>query len=90
VQRSAAGLARAARGILTQADATVIDSLPHITVPVLIVVGDGDTAYLDGCRYMAEKIPGATHVVVPQAGHGVNVDQPAVVDAALRRFLAQL
>lgn len=90
VQRSAAGLARAARGILAQADATVIDSLPHITVPVLIVVGDGDTAYLDGCRYMAEKIPRATHVVVPQAGHGVNVDQPAVVDAAFRRFLTQL
>ena len=90
VQRSAAGLARAARGILAQVDATVIESLPRIAVPTLVVVGDGDTAYLEGSRYMAAKIPGATHVVVPQAGHGVNVDQPAVVDAALRQFLARL
>ena len=89
-QKSAAGLARAARGILAQADAVVIDSLPTVRVPTLIVVGDGDTAYLDGCRYMAAKIPGAVHVVVPGAGHGVNVDQPAAVDAALRDFLARL
>lgn len=90
VQRSATGLARAARGILAQADAAVIDHLPRIAVPTLIVVGDGDAAYLDGSRYMAAKIPGAELVVVPGAGHGVNVEQPAVVDAALRRFLGSV
>src|SRR5919106_3701977 len=41
-QGSALGLAKAARGILSQVDASVIDSLPSIRVPTLIIVGDGD------------------------------------------------
>jgi pimeloyl-ACP methyl ester carboxylesterase len=89
-QRSAPGLAKAARGILSQVDASVIDSLPHIAVPVLIIVGAGDTPFLDGSRYMAARIPHATIVVVPQAGHGANVDQPEIVNQALRQFLEQL
>jgi pimeloyl-ACP methyl ester carboxylesterase len=33
---------------------------------------------------MAAKIPGATKVVVPSAGHAVNIDQPqAFIDAVL-------
>ena len=42
--RSAAGLARAARGMLAQRDARVMKSLPHIKVPTLIIVGADDTA----------------------------------------------
>ena len=89
-QRSAVGLARAARGILCQVDARVIDHLPSIHVPTLIIVGDGDTPFLNGCAYMASHIPNATHVVVPHAGHGANVDQPDIVNNALRAFLDTL
>jgi pimeloyl-ACP methyl ester carboxylesterase len=89
-QRSALGLAKAARGILKQVDASVIDSLPRIAVPVLIMVGDSDTAFLNGSNYMASRIPHATKVVIPQAGHGANVDQPEIVNEALRRFLDRL
>jgi len=88
VQPSAGALAEAARGILSQVDALVIDSLPTIAVPVLIVIGENDTNFLDGSNYMAKRIPGAVNVVVPDAGHGVNVDQPAAVNAALETFLA--
>ncbi|MFP6771747.1 MAG: alpha/beta hydrolase [Alphaproteobacteria bacterium] len=90
IQRTAVQLAMAARGILSQVDARVIDSLPGIAVPVLIVVGEGDTYYLDGSDYMASRIPGAVNVRVADAGHGVNVDQPDVVNGALGDFLAAL
>ncbi len=90
VQESATGLALAARGILRQVDARVIDSLPGIAVPVLIIVGDADSNFLDGSSYMARRIPGAVHVVVSGAGHGVNVDQGAAVKDALGQFLASL
>ena len=50
--RSALGLAHAARGILAQVDARVIDHLPNIHVPTLIIAGDGDTHYLTGIDYM--------------------------------------
>jgi len=82
--RNARGLALAARGMLTQRDAKVIELLPEIKVPSLIVVGADDTPFLAASDYMAAKIPGAQKVVIPAAGHAVNIDQPqAFVDAVL-------
>jgi pimeloyl-ACP methyl ester carboxylesterase len=88
--RDASGLARAARGMLAQRDARVIESLPAISVPSLVVVGADDTPFLAASDYMAAKIPGAKKVVIPAAGHAVNIDQPqAFIDAVLP-FLASL
>jgi pimeloyl-ACP methyl ester carboxylesterase len=82
--RDASGLARAARGMLTQRDARVIESLPDIKVPSLVVVGADDTPFLAASDYMAAKIPGAQKAVIPAAGHAVNIDQPqAFIDAVL-------
>jgi pimeloyl-ACP methyl ester carboxylesterase len=84
VHRDASGLARAARGMLTQRDAGVIETLPQINVPSLVVVGADDTPFLAASDYMAAKIPGARKVVIPAAGHAVNIDQPqAFIDAVL-------
>lgn len=85
-----AGLAAAARGILTQVDATVIDSLRSVAVPALIVVGSDDTPFVDATAYMESRIPGARRVVVSGAGHGVNVEAAEPVTAALGEFLAAL
>jgi|SRR5665213_2377342 len=88
--RDAAGLARAARGMLTQRDARVIESLPGIKVPSLVVVGADDTPFLAASDYMAAKIPGAKKVVIPAAGHAVNIDQPRAFIEAVVPFLAGL
>ncbi len=85
--RDASGLARAARGMLTQRDARVIDLLPNIRVPALVVVGADDAPFLAASDYMAAKIPGATKVVIPTAGHAVNIDQPQAFIAAVLPFL---
>jgi pimeloyl-ACP methyl ester carboxylesterase len=82
--RDASGLARAARGMLTQRDARVIELLPEIKVPCLVVVGADDAPFLAASDYMAAKIPGAKKVVIPAAGHAVNIDQPqAFIDAVV-------
>jgi len=88
--RDATGLALAARGMLTQRDARVIEVLPEIRVPSLIVVGAEDTPFLAASDYMAAKIPGAQKVVIPNAGHAVNIDQPQAFIAAVEPFLANL
>ena len=85
--RDATGLARAARGMLTQRDARVIEVLPEIKVPSLVVVGADDTPFLAASDYMAAKIPGAKKVVVPAAGHAVNIDQPQAFIEAVLPFL---
>lgn len=85
--RDAKGLARAARGMMPQRDARVIESLPTIKVPSLVVVGADDTPFLAASDYMAAKIPGAQKVVVPAAGHLVNIDQPQAFIEAVLPFL---
>jgi pimeloyl-ACP methyl ester carboxylesterase len=88
--RTADGLARAARGMLAQKDSRVINSLPAIVVPTLIVVGANDTPFLAATSYIAAKIPGAEKVVIPDAGHSANLDQPQIFNAAVVDFLARL
>jgi pimeloyl-ACP methyl ester carboxylesterase len=85
--RDASGLARAARGMLTQRDAKVIEVLPEIKVPSLVVVGADDTPVLAASDYMAAKIPGAKKTVIPAAGHAVNIDQPQAFIEAVMPFL---
>jgi pimeloyl-ACP methyl ester carboxylesterase len=85
--RDARGLAQAARGMLTQRDAGVINSLPTIVVPSLVLVGADDTPFLTAADYMAAKIPGARKVVIPNAGHAANIDQPAAFNDAVVGFL---
>lgn len=88
--RDASGLARAARGMLTQRDARVIEVLPDIKVPALVIVGADDTPFLAASDYMAAKIPGASKVVIPAAGHAANIDQPQAFIDALLPFLDAL
>lgn len=85
--RDATGLARAARGMLTQKNARVIESLPAVGVPAVVIVGADDTPFLAASDYMAAKIPGAAKVVIPDAGHSANIDQPEAFNAALLDFL---
>lgn len=88
--RNANGLALAARGMLTQRDAKVMELLPDIKVPSPIVVGADDTPFLAASDYMAAKIPGAQKIVIPAAGHAVNIDQPKAFIDAVAPFLKNL
>jgi pimeloyl-ACP methyl ester carboxylesterase len=87
--RDATGLARAARGMLTQRDARVIESLPGVAVPSVVIVGAEDTPFLAASDYMAAKIPGAKKIVIEGAGHSVNIDKPEAFNAALMGFLRE-
>jgi pimeloyl-ACP methyl ester carboxylesterase len=90
LHHSAAGLARAARGMLAQSDSSVIDGLPSIAVPALVLVGEQDEAFLVAAHVMASKIPPAVKVVLPGAGHASNINQPLAFNRAVEEFLAGL
>ncbi len=88
--RSAQGLAHAARGILAQKDGRVIESLPAIAVPTLVLVGENDAQFRPSADYMAAKIPSAEKVILERAGHAANIDQPAAFNTAVSGFLARV
>ena len=88
--RSAQGLAHAARGMLAQTDGRVMESLPNIAVPTLVLVGSLDEPFLAATDYMAGKVPGASRVVIDGAGHASNIDKPREFNAAVKEFLANL
>jgi pimeloyl-ACP methyl ester carboxylesterase len=58
-----------------------------LRVPALVVVGEDDA----GCRkpsdFLARTLPMAELVVVPDTGHGVNLEEPALFNARLVEFL---
>ena len=84
------GLPRAARGVMAQKDARVISSLDTIAVPTLVIVGAEDTDFLAGADYMHRHIPNSRKVVIDNAGHAANMDQPETFNAAVRELLEQL
>ncbi|MBI5627979.1 MAG: alpha/beta fold hydrolase [Candidatus Rokubacteria bacterium] len=89
LQHDPIGLAHVNRKVLVIPDSRLLDRLPEVRVPTLVIVGADDTDFLGAAEVMARKIPGAAHVVIPKAGHGANVDQPGAFNRAVLEFLEQ-
>ena len=88
--QSAAGLALAARGMLAQVNDRVIQSLPAVQVKTLVLVGDQDEPFIAPTNYMSGKIQNAEQVVIKDAGHASNIDQPEAFNQAVIAFLNSL
>ena len=73
--------------MLAQSDGSVIESLPSIKVPTLVLPGANDVQFLAATDYMAAKIPGAEKAILEGAGHAANIDQPDAFNEAVRGFL---
>ena len=64
--------------------------LARVRVPALVIVGAGDRSSIEPSRGLAEALPDARLVVVPGAGHVVNLQAPKEFNAALTEFLGTL
>jgi pimeloyl-ACP methyl ester carboxylesterase len=82
-------VAGAQRGMAARAATT--DVLATIKVPTLVVTGEEDVVTgPEVGRDLAAGIPGARFLLVEEAGHLVNLEQPEIVNEALLDFLAPL
>jgi pimeloyl-ACP methyl ester carboxylesterase len=68
----------------------VIDQLPEIEQPVLVLVGEKDEAYLRAAEVMAAKLPRAESVTLAGAGHVVNIEAAEAFNAAALAFLERV
>ena len=63
-------------------------SLPDIAVPVLLVFGGADTLAVPAVgERMAAELPDARLIVMPDAGHLVNIELPAEFNESVLAFL---
>ena len=77
-----------ANGIFSRS--SCYDDLDKIQTPTLVIVGAEDSAQpLERARRMAERIPGATLKIIPDAAHLCTVEEPAAVNAAIEEFLSK-
>jgi pimeloyl-ACP methyl ester carboxylesterase len=80
-------VAAAARGMGQRVDAK--DLLARFAGPTLVIVGAEDVITPpERAKVMAELVAGARLEVVPNAGHLVNVEQPAHFKRLLESFAA--
>jgi pimeloyl-ACP methyl ester carboxylesterase len=67
-----------------------IDVLEGVAGPVLVAVGERDVpGFREMSAVLARRIPGAIYRVVADAGHMINMEQPAAVNELLTRFMLQ-
>ena len=83
------GIARALHGLAARPDSR--ETLEHIAVPTLIVVGEEDVLTPPSeSEAMAGAIAGSRLEVIPRAGHLSNLERPGEYQATLRGFLESL
>jgi pimeloyl-ACP methyl ester carboxylesterase len=67
------------------------DALEDVATPTLVAVGGRDVpGFREMSAVLARRIPGAEYRVITDAGHMINMEQPAAVNDLLTRFLARL
>ena len=65
-----------------------IEVLEGVTAPTLVAVGERDVpGFREMSAVLARRIPGAAYHVVADAGHMINMEQPAAVCELLTRFV---
>lgn len=89
LQTSSAGIVVDLMAMAARPDSTSL--LRTIACPTLIMVGEEDQATpVAESRYMADRIPGSTLIIIPEAGHLSNLEQPQAFNQALQTFLQRL
>jgi pimeloyl-ACP methyl ester carboxylesterase len=61
--------------------------LAAISVPVLIIAGDEDDSTLDLALFLKRTVPRCGLLMLPKTGHGINLEEPAVFNAAVENFI---
>jgi pimeloyl-ACP methyl ester carboxylesterase len=64
--------------------------LRGVQVPVLLLVGDEDEPCLDVNLWMKRLMPTARLAFLPGAGHAINLEEPALFNQLVERFIGEV
>jgi len=87
-EHSSEGSASTLRGVQKRRPSLfdLVDRMKTITVPILVMTGDEDWPCLEPALLMKRTIPTAGLVVMPNAGHTINLEEPAAFNQHLADF----
>jgi len=87
-QHSTQGSALTMRGVQKRRPSLfdLVDRMKTITVPTLVMTGDEDWPCLEPALLMKRTIPTAALVVLPNAGHTINLENPEAFNAHIDDF----
>ena len=87
-------LAHEAKGLgkrLPDAQTKAAERLHELKMPVLLVVGEHDVPYVHAAAdYVVEHVPSARKVIIEDAAHLANMDQPEPFQSVVRSFLDEM
>ena len=90
LRNTPAGLSASLRATGTGTQTPLWDRLGEIACPVLVLAGEHDAKFTALGRRLADALPDAELVVIPDAGHSVHLEQPDATAAALTTWLEHL
>ncbi len=87
-EHSTEGAARTMRGVQARRPSLfdLVDKMEKITTPTLVITGDEDWPCLEPALLMKKAIPTAALVVMPNAGHTINLEDPGAFNQHLADF----
>jgi len=87
-EHSTQGAARTMRGVQARRPSLfdLVDKMKTITTPTLVITGDEDWPCLEPALLMKRAIKTAALVVMPNAGHTINLEDPGAYNQHLADF----
>jgi pimeloyl-ACP methyl ester carboxylesterase len=88
-QHSQTGQALTMQGVMLQRP-TIFSlelKLRELPVPALVAIGDEDEPCVDVAVFLKRTLPSAGLLVVPQSGHTINLEEPALFNSSVLEFL---
>jgi pimeloyl-ACP methyl ester carboxylesterase len=91
-EHSVEGMANIYRGVQLRRPTIfqLKDKLNDLRVPTLVMVGDEDDPCLEPALFLKREIPGARLCVIPDTGHCVNLEEPALFNAYVQDFFTSV
>ena len=68
---------------------SLLPRLGEIRCPTTVIVGSGDTSFLEPADELLRGIPGARRAEIPHAGHQPQLENPTAWIAAIRQHLLE-
>jgi len=67
---------------------TLTDAIRKVTTPALIICGDEDDPCIEPSLFLKQHLPAAGLTFFPKSGHVLNLDEPALFNETVERFIA--